>query len=265
MPRESSDLGDIAQVLDDLVAAAFRALFAKPPSGHYGAELDASTRLLLVGRHVESVATLARDDSRLLPGAITLTRSAYEIALRILWLLQPDEPFEREARWLSSVHERERSVEKAARRMASLGGDSAAYKSFADRLRQHRLAIAAKLPARIAPPNAPPSFADILRDLGEERKYPLYAALSQFSHGTHEATTIYQHHVEGGLWIRDPIAESEWLNVLQIGWYAVDDPTRRLLELLGGNVAAFDSERPVAGMDAAVLRLRGAEKSRADT
>lgn len=127
------------------------------------------------------------------------------------------------------------------------------------------MAIAAKHPARIAPPNAAPSFAHILRDLGEERKYPLYAALSQFSHGTHEATTIYQHHVEGGLWIRDPIAESEGLNVLQIGWYAVDEPTRRLLELLGGNVAAFDTERPVAGMNAAVLRLRSAEKSRANT
>jgi hypothetical protein len=257
MEPEREDLGDVAQVLDDLVTAALRALFATPPSGYYEAELDASVRLLLVGRHVESVAVLARDDKRLLPGAITLTRSAYEIALRILWLLQPEQPMEREARWLAAVHEREQSVVKAARRVASLGADPAPYQSFAERLQQHRLTIAAKLPAHIAPPN-PPKFADILRDLGEERKYPLYAALSQFSHGTHEATTIYQHHVDGGVWIHDRIAEAEWVDVLQIGWYAVDEPTRRLLELLGGDVAAFARERPISEMNAAVVRLRAA-------
>ena len=63
-------------------------------------------------RHAESTVTLARTDMALAPSAWVTARAATEAAARCIWLLQPEDEWQREARWLEAM------VRRATRRDA---------------------------------------------------------------------------------------------------------------------------------------------------
>src|SRR4051794_22976285 len=73
----------------------------------YESHTEAYNLLSLAGRHIEALAELARRDMVLLPAANSLARAVLEAAVRAIWLLQPDDVFEREGRYLSHLQEEE--------------------------------------------------------------------------------------------------------------------------------------------------------------
>jgi hypothetical protein len=63
--------------------------------------------LVPIIRNVEGVLLMAREDLRLLPAAFSTSRTAYEVAIRVLWLMDPTDPYEREVRWLAYLSQDE--------------------------------------------------------------------------------------------------------------------------------------------------------------
>ena len=95
-------------VLDEAIRAFLDARDTIPTFGMYESYDEAMLLLGLIIRNVEAVMTLATRDLILLPAAHIVTRAAYEIAFRVLWLLEPDDPYQSEARWMALARERER-------------------------------------------------------------------------------------------------------------------------------------------------------------
>src|SRR5690242_13760108 len=76
--------------------------------GTYESLIEARNLFNLVVRHAEAVVVLAREDLVLLPPAMVTARSAFEIAVRAAWMVDVDDPFDGEVRWLAHLEEEER-------------------------------------------------------------------------------------------------------------------------------------------------------------
>jgi hypothetical protein len=74
-----------------------------PPIGRYEADVEAGNLLKLVIRHVEGVIALSLNDLVLLPSAMVIARACYEAAIKAMWMATPDDPFDREVRWLAHL------------------------------------------------------------------------------------------------------------------------------------------------------------------
>lgn len=112
-------LARAADLLEAAVAAVSTA-FASAPTTAYEADVEANLIIHLTIRDAEGVALLAREGAFMYPAAMVLTRAAYEGALRVMWMLHPDDPFEREARYLAMLKETEELARVAAREFAEM-------------------------------------------------------------------------------------------------------------------------------------------------
>ena len=86
--------------LGSAVTAVLTAFAAVPQQG---CEPDAEANLMihLTIRDVVGAALLAREGPSVVPGRDGAHRAAYEGALGVLWMLHPNDPFERESRYLA--------------------------------------------------------------------------------------------------------------------------------------------------------------------
>src|SRR5947208_171125 len=92
-----------ASLLQEGVGRFLRNRSTLPTLGEYESDVEALNLFYLVIRHIESVCTLAKRDLVTLPSAQVVSRAALETTIKILWLLKPDDVFEREARWLAHL------------------------------------------------------------------------------------------------------------------------------------------------------------------
>src|SRR5688572_25900578 len=74
---------------------------------YFEASVEAHNLLNLAVRQLEGIIELARRDLVLLPAAAVLARAAMETSVRAIWLLQEEDPYEREARWLAHLKDEE--------------------------------------------------------------------------------------------------------------------------------------------------------------
>src|ERR1035437_2191846 len=95
-----------------------------PPLGKFESDVEALLLFNLVIRDTEAILTLARTDLVLLPSANVLARAVFEIALKAAWIVQPDDPFDREVRWLAHLAEEERMLKAIGESAARHGGRS---------------------------------------------------------------------------------------------------------------------------------------------
>jgi hypothetical protein len=86
-----------------------------PPPGKYEAEVEAHNLFKLVIRNAEGILELARHDLILLPPALAAARACFETAVKASWLVNPENPFDREARYLIHLKAEERSIRRTER------------------------------------------------------------------------------------------------------------------------------------------------------
>lgn len=86
--------------LDQALASLEEAILSLP-SSPYEADVEAVSLFTLVIRHVQGVLAMARSDFSLIPPANTSARAAFETSVRAAWMVNADDPFVREARWLA--------------------------------------------------------------------------------------------------------------------------------------------------------------------
>ena len=228
-----------AMHLEEAVGRLMKALAGCDPLGRYEADVECLNLLRLIIRHVESVIELACRDLVLLPSAMVLARAGYETAIKLLWIADPDDPFQREVRWLAHLQSGEDYYMKMAAQEAKLGGGGEAKQKVAELIRQFRTNVTAQLPQGYAPLKKMPNLYQMLESLDEERKYPLYLIGCQFAHSTTHASGIYCQHLGGAKVLGEFIDLKDWWLCLSMSWYSLHAGGQRFLKRAGGNTADF--------------------------
>jgi hypothetical protein len=157
------------------ILVAFRAV--PEPPGHYEAELEAELMIKMSIRHAEGVAVLAREGVVTYPAAMVLARAAYEGAIRVLWMLKPDNPFDRESRWLANVRQTANFHEQLAREFESLRFEDDVVedrRAAAATIRAFAEGVTDKLPAGIEPTVTVPPLKEMVKELAMPERYVAY-------------------------------------------------------------------------------------------
>ena len=194
-----------ADELDRFAGAILAAL--SRPDGEWEALDEAMVMIWLTVRHVDGVVTLARTDEVLLAPAWAAGRACIEAGATVRWLLEPADPFEREARWLARVNEDISYADAVAKAYGKTGDSVVRDKTVA-----FRDGVAAKLPKGIVVPKRAPKMEDLLA--GDERIYGLYREASQYVHGSHYGAGLFRQHLGTDKRFEERIRTRSWFSPL---------------------------------------------------
>ena len=219
----------------------------------YEAGKEARNLFNLAIRHIDGVIALARHDLVLLPPALMAARAGFEAAIRPVWLVDADDPFDPEARWLVHLASEERYLWRSANELSERAQNvtvphhlKEVWLTRADQLRKNeasvrdfRVKVAEMLPRHIVRLKGMPNFKDMLASVGG-KLYSLYVGLSQSAHAEHHATWLYR---TGGLGIEKRTGEfvkpSDWGLPLRTCFLNFTHPCRVFFARLGGNPDGF--------------------------
>lgn len=207
--------------------------------GRFEADREATSLFKVVIRATEGVITLARSDLVLLPPAIMSARGAFETALKASWLVDCDDPFNRERRWLQHLASQERVYARSAAKMKKSGGEYEDHLREYNRLKSLRERIEAVFPEGYPPLPGLPSVESMVSTLHDDRLYLAYIVLSQFTHGERIAGSYYAPVAEVR---RDAVKPTEWSLPLKVCWVSLFRAGRLLLRRLDGDPDSFMSE-----------------------
>jgi hypothetical protein len=199
----------------------------------YESSVEALNLFYLCVRHIEGVITAAREDLVLIPAAHACARAALETATKGAWMVDHNDPFVRESRWLAHMAEEERVYERSAKRYAEMGYDASNLLERAASIKEFRVAVESKMPAYVELLKHNPTVDDMLGQLGGKVLYPLYIFLSQAVHGGHLATGIYRKGLGN---LKEPgeyISPSHWFVPLRVSWLALSQLGALTLRRLG--------------------------------
>jgi hypothetical protein len=223
--------------------------------GRYEADVECFNLLRLIICHVESVAALALRDLALLPSAMSIARSGYETTIKLLWMAAPDDPFQREVRWLAHLQSEEDFYLRMASQLAKLGSGESEQKT-GETIRKFRNDVAAILPEGYTQLKQLPNLYQMLESLGEERKYLMYVVGCQYAHGTHHATGIYRKHLGTEKVHGEHITEKDWAACLSMTWYSLHASGECFLLRNGGNPRDFLSFEFGSEVQAAIEAIK---------
>jgi uncharacterized protein DUF5677 len=251
---------EVAAACDAIDVALGEFINARKSIAGYG-QLESTGEALnlfnLVVRNIEGVLTLAREDLVLLPGAYACARAALETATKAAWMVDADDAFAREIRWLAHVQEEERVYERAAKRSNEDGRDGQAFSERAASLKSFRLAVTSKLPIGSTPLKRNPPMDEMLASLDGEHLYTLYIYLSQFIHGGHTATWLYRQGMGTERKAGEYIDPAHWYLPLRICWLSLIEPGSLVLWRLGLDSRCFMSSARVNQIAFAIECTKG--------
>jgi Family of unknown function (DUF5677) len=225
--------------------------------GQFESTHDSLNLLYLCIRHIDSVIVLATQDSVLWPAAITVARGAFETCVRSLWLVDADDPFEREGRWLglldSDVETRHRFVRRAEAD-SETKVNAAAQRELAKHFRQRHDQIKVLLAEKGRAPVAVPKMDAMMKATRIRTSYAHYVQSSQYAHGTLWATWAFR----GGDWDtrsgKELSGEQSWNVPLGLCRSALVDPAPRVLRRLGATARPF-RKNYIAQLDRAIAAV----------
>jgi hypothetical protein len=223
-------------------------------SPDYESEHEAQRTMFLVARFTKSVIELARVDLAYFPSAMVLGRSALESGLKTEWMMTPDDPLEREGRWMARLEEYRIYIGRMKRRLATSRKDLQWLQDQLDHVQQTYDAALTKFPAGFTPP-AIPNMADLLVQQNVEADYAHYILASQFSHGGLMGTEIYRQELVGDSSPVEGTRPRMWLYPFQYCWIGLHDGWVKFLARTGGDVAAFEDPKLGQRMGAALQAL----------
>lgn len=187
--------------------------------GKYEFEVECLVNITHSIRIMESIIELARKDLVHVQSALILTRSLFEVLLKVSWVLYPPDIFDNESRyvaqlntecefwdrWIKEINKIDNSVsDKAEQTRLQLYN----FKNDLSKLLIEKGHSIPKLP----------NMREILKSLNEERKYLNYLLLSQYTHMTHYAGKIYRQNLGTERELSEKVQTEEWSYVFSICW-----------------------------------------------
>ncbi len=178
-------------------------------------------------------------DLGLIASAMNLTRSVFELSMKSLWMLAPEDAFDREVRWLAQLQTEEEYYERLCKRLNRLGVDNASINKIKEEIASFRIGVTNVLPESYKPLSKIPDLASMMAAIHEEEKYMSYIFLSQYSHGTHVATGLYRKGLGNDMQFGEYIFPKDWGLIFKLCWFCLAKTSERIFKVLGGDVNAF--------------------------
>ena len=222
----------------------------------YESTAEALNLFNLAIRHIEGLLALARDDLVLYRAACACARAAFETSAKAAWMVDTNDPFVREMRWLAHLAEEERVYERAAKRYSDLAHDFGGFTQHASQLKKFGLAVQARLPSGVKAIAHNPTLDQMLASFDGKQLYPLYIYLSQFVHGGHAATWIYRKGLGTQRRAGEFIDASDWYVPFRLSWLGLRELGSLMLWRLGARAKSFMPRAAFAAVDSAVERIR---------
>ena len=228
---------------DGLASAIHSFLEFRAPhvSRYYESHDEANKIFNLSVRHVEAVTILARNDLALLPAAYATARAAFETAIKAAWMVNANDPFEREARWLVHLEEEERMCKRIAKE-AVTGTSAEDWETRGDAIKNFRNQVSESMPKHIQLLKANPNVKEMSQSIGCEKVYWLYITSSQFVHGGHYAAGTYRKNLGVDKVDGEFINEFDWFFPLQICWLSLFHAGGVFISRISGSKQPFIEE-----------------------
>ena len=247
----------MADVIEQAIGRFFEARDTIPPLGKFESDDEAILLFNLVIRDIEAILTLARTDLVLLPAANVLARAVFEIALKAAWIVQPDDPFDREVRWLAHLAEEERMLKAIGESAARHGGNPASFEQQHRQLRDFRMGVARVLPPGYSELRGNPGVEQMLENLGQKQTYPLYRILAQYVHGGHASTWLYRRNFGTLKQTGEFISPTDWQAPLHMAWQNLQVFGQCILRSLKSKTPEFLSDEEILSLDRQLDQLGG--------
>lgn len=242
------------------IASINRALTDYAGWHRYEAGREAVKLFWLGMRSVEGVLALARSDLVLFPPAILAARGAFETLLKAAWMVDCDDPFDRELRWVAHLRSEERAWERAAKHSIAAGESGEWAITRHDQIKAFRLAVEQAFPHGYVQLPGLPSTEAMTSTLHDQRLYLMYTFMSQFMHGERIASAHYEPSAEPRL---DAVHPSNWSIPLKVCWLSLVRAGRLLISRLEGDPDSFISLGEATEVEAsldAIDRMKSSSK-----
>lgn len=204
----------------------------------YESDITTENLLRILRRDVEGILCLANRDILLLPPALVIARSVIETFANLLWLIQPEDGEEREARLLACLTQ-ERKATVTYRNELQGKVDVSWIEHDLVLLDNVYAETSKKVKIDYSNITKPSKFNELLKEINKESLYFQYRKLSQSTHSTHAATWIYKRDLEDGVTSGEVIDPSDWHTPLFICYYTLSRSGRKFLEIFGGDPDKF--------------------------
>jgi hypothetical protein len=188
--------------------------------GEYDYETDSNAFFIVIARHAEAFLILARTHPALLSSAALCARAAFEAHARLMWLIQPHDPYEREARSIRLIRHDAREYEKLAHDrdspdlIRSYASDIAhQYNDYASRVSDaiHNISdydTGASLPR----------MPGLLESCDSKQHYAYYRLLSAFVHSSRQSTAGFRRYLGANTEFGQFVDPADWLLAFEVVW-----------------------------------------------
>lgn len=248
------ELDRIAALIQNRMLVPYVNSCNRPAVNFNGLYSHKSCFLMMAGvtRNIEGVTRLAREDMYMLQPATSAARSAFEAAIRVLWILHPPDTEHRERRWLRFIHSIEHEYyRRLIKRYEDGGVDTSGIKREQQQLRSRINRIAAEL--QVSKLKSMPNRYDILNGIDEDHKYILYDLMSQFAH-TEAFSLIHRHgSFEPDALIFEGPEIGQWAFTLLGCWWCLWKAGNRFLKVSG--IAPFITAQDAEQIRSSIYEL----------
>lgn len=215
----------VADVIDQMIGQYCSALRRVGSIGRWEAPKEGLALGWLLIRNVEAVILMARSDEVLVTATWSNSRVAFELSARIIWMLQHDDRYEAECRWLAFLLE----WENAERRLARDIPDHAdRHNRVAETIKGFREGVTKVLPSGYRAATMP-NFRDMLQALDSLEMYQFYREGSQYVHGNLYASRKYSNNLGTERNLGDFTSTADWILPLKLCWLSTREATKFIL------------------------------------
>jgi hypothetical protein len=204
----------IAEIIEHAIDQYLAALRSNSSFGQWEAPIEGWALGCLLIRNIEAVIGMAHHDEVLVTAAWSNTRVAFEQGVRILWMLEPDDRYQAECRWLAFLKEYEKFERDMAREVPA---DAELHTRRAVAVHDFRVGVASKLPRGYQPAKTP-SFRDMLKAIDNPEMYRFYREGSQYVHGSMYGSGSYRHNLGTHIEVGEFTSTFDWILPMRLCW-----------------------------------------------
>jgi hypothetical protein len=186
--------------------------------GKFEYEVECFINLTHTIRILESILELARKDLVYIQSALVLTRTLFETLVKVAWILHPNYNFENESRYVSHLNTECELWAKWVNELEKISADTKQFKSFEEGYLDFKNKLSSLLEDQGYAIPKLPNMRELLKALGEEKRYKEYIVLSQFTHMTHYAGKIYRENLGIHKILSEEVRIADWRFVFSVCW-----------------------------------------------
>jgi len=220
--------------------------FAK--SKAYKSDVAIADYIRLLMRNVEGVLCLANTNILLLPPALVISRSIFELWINLIWLMEPDDSIERENRLLSILKKDKDERGKYIRNLSVLDvnqSDIDILENDKQEIQKYYDEIKNRLSSRYIQVEYESKFEHLCKNLKLEKHYPLYRILSNSVHARHSSTWTLMHD-----------EAKDWNTPLSVCWVAFGECSSRFSHIFNYDLNSFLSTSTIGKFDLLFEKLK---------